>query len=176
MLNIFELIVSSFMRMMEDVMGERARSHLPLIGSLFVFILICNLMAVVPGLLPPTENINTNLACAIVVFVYYNYVGIREHGLRGYIKQMAGPIVWIAPLVLAIEVISHIVRPLSLSIRLFGNIVGDHMVLGIFSDIAPLLVPTLFMMLGIFIAFIQAFVFTLLSIIYIALATEREIR
>lgn len=169
--NFFEIIIAALIRMMWDVMGPDARRHIPLIGALFIYILVCNLMSVIPWIRPPTENVNTNLACAVVVFVYYNYVGIRAQGIRRYFRHLAGPIIWIAPLMLAIEIVSHLVRPISLSVRLFGNIMGDHMVLGLFSDLVPFIVPTLFMILAIFISFIQAFVFTLLSIIYISLAT-----
>lgn len=172
--NIFEVLIERIVKMMEDTMGPAARNHLPLIGSLFIYILVCNFLGVIPGLTPPTENVNTNLACAIVVFIYYNYVGIKERGLRRYLKHMGGPIIWLAPLIFAIELISHLVRPLSLSVRLFGNISGDHMVLGIFSNLLPFLVPIIFQILAIFVAFIQAFVFTLLSVVYIALATESE--
>ena len=171
--NIFELLVEGLLRMMEDTMGAAAaRRHLPLIGTLFIYILTCNLIGTIPGLVPPTDNINTNLACALVVFLYYNVAGIRAQGLRRYLGHMAGPIIWLAPLMFAIEMISHLVRPVSLSVRLFGNITGDHMVLGIFQHLTPVLVPVIFEALAIFVAFIQAFVFTLLSVVYISLATE----
>lgn len=170
----FEIIVEAILNLMEGIMGPRAKNYFPLIGGIFIYILSCDLIGVVPGFMPPTGNINTNFACAICVFLYYNYVGIREHGLFKYFRHMAGPIIWLAPLMLAIELTSHLVRPLSLSVRLFGNMVGDHVVLGIFSSLVPLFVPVIFMVLTIFVAFIQAFVFTLLSIVYIALATEKE--
>lgn len=172
--NILEIIAEAVLRMMEDVMGPAAKKHLPVVGAVFIYILACNLIGVVPGFSSPTDNINTNLACAIFVFIYYNYAGIRKRGLRRYLRNMAGPIIWLAPLIFAIELVSHIVRPISLSVRLFGNMVGDHMVLGIFSRLTPIAVPAAFMVLAIFVAFIQAFVFTLLSIIYIALATEGD--
>jgi F-type H+-transporting ATPase subunit a len=170
-INIFEVLISALSRISEDIIGPSYKRHLPIICIIFIYILICNLMAVIPWVKPPTENINTNLSVAIVVFVYYNIAGIRELGFKGYFKSMSGPIVWIAPLMLAIEIVSHIVRPISLSIRLFGNIMGDHMVLGLFSELIPFVIPIIFMFMAIFIAFIQAFVFTLLSIIYISLAT-----
>jgi F-type H+-transporting ATPase subunit a len=172
--NLIELVVESLLGMMEDVMGRKARSHLPLIGALFIYILVSNLLGAIPGFVPPTDNINTNLACSLVVFIYYNVVGIREQGLKKYLGHMAGPILWLAPLMFAIEVISHVVRPVSLSVRLFGNITGDHMVMGIFSHLTPILVPVIFTALAIFVAFIQAFVFVLLSVVYIALATASE--
>lgn len=169
---IFEVIVASLLQLMEDIMGHRARKYFPLIGSVFIFIFVSNLLGVLPGFLPPTDNINTNVAIALTIFVYYNVVGIREQGLAAYLKHMMGPILWLAPLMFVIEIISHVVRPMSLSIRLFGNILGDHMVLGIFSDLTPYLIPIIFLGLGVFVSFIQAFVFSLLSTIYISLATE----
>ncbi len=171
---IFEITVESVLHLMEDIIGPKARRYFPLIASLFIYILCCDLIGVIPGFVPPTSNINTNFACAICVFLYYNYVGIREQGFSKYIKHMAGPVVWLAPLILTIELTSHLVRPISLSVRLFGNMVGDHMVLEMFSGLVPLLIPIVFMGLTIFVAFLQAFVFSLLSIIYIALATQKE--
>lgn len=174
LVNTLEVLVESLLSMMENTMGPTARRHMPLISALFIYILVCNLIGVIPGLVPPTDNINTNLACAIVVFIYYNVAGIRAQGIKKYLRHLSGPILWLAPLMFAIEIVSHLVRPLSLSVRLFGNITGDHMVLGIFSSLIPLIVPIIFMGLAIFVAFIQAFVFTLLSVVYIALATETE--
>lgn len=174
LLNFLEIIISAILKMIEDIIGKDARAHLPLIGSVFIFILTCNLLSVLPGFKPPTENMNTTLACAITVFVYYNAFGIRKHGLRRYLRHLCGPVIWIAPLMFMIELVSHFVRPLSLSVRLFGNMTGDHMVLGMFSELVPLVIPVIFMLMAIFVAFIQAFVFTLLSIIYISLASGSE--
>lgn len=168
----FEVLVEALLGLMEGVMGKRAWKYFPLIGALFLYIFICNLMGLIPGLAPPTDNINTNAACAILVFLYYNTVGIKEHGFLNYAKHFLGPVLWLGPLMLVIELVSHMVRPVSLSVRLFGNMTGDHMVLGVFSELTPLLVPVIFLALGLFISFIQAFVFSLLSIIYITLATE----
>lgn len=171
---IFDAGAEALLRLMEGVLGERAIKYLPLIGSLFIYIFICDLLSVIPGFSPPTSNINTNLPCALVVFFYYHYVGIKEHGIRRYLRHMAGPLIWLAPLIFCIEVVSHLVRPLSLSVRLFGNITGDHVVLGMFSQMVPLLVPVVFLFLALFVAFIQAFVFSLLSTVYIGLAVEHE--
>ncbi|MBI2092064.1 MAG: F0F1 ATP synthase subunit A [Deltaproteobacteria bacterium] len=157
-----------------DIGGGRAIKFLPLIGSIFVYIFCCNLLSVVPGFVPPTDNINTNLPIALTVFIYYHVMGLREHGIKGYLKHFAGPIIWLAPLMFSLEIVSHCVRPVSLSVRLFGNITGDHMVLGIFSNLTPLFIPVIFLLLALFVAFIQAFVFSLLSTVYIALATEHE--
>jgi F-type H+-transporting ATPase subunit a len=172
--NIFELITQSLHTLLKDILKDDAEKYLPLVGSLFVYILSCNLIGLIPGFKSPTDNINTNLGCSIIVFIYYNYVGIREVGWKKYLRNFMGPVLWLAPLILVVELVSHIVRPISLSVRLYGNIAGDHIVLGMFSNIAPFVVPVLFMLLAVFISFIQAFVFSLLSTIYIALATNKE--
>lgn len=171
--NTFEVAVEQILNLVAGVVGEKdAPKYVPLIGALFIYIFLSNMLSVIPGFLPPTDNINTNLACALTVFIYYNYVGIREHGLVGYLKHFMGPIIWLGPLMLVIELIGHLVRPVSLSLRLFGNITGDHLVLGIFSGLTPLIIPVVFLALGVFVAFIQAFVFSLLSLIYVGLAAE----
>ncbi|MBI1909801.1 MAG: F0F1 ATP synthase subunit A [Deltaproteobacteria bacterium] len=174
LVNLYEVAVENILSLMEGVMGSQAPKYFPLIGTLFIYIFLCNLLSVIPGFLPPTDNINTNLACAITVFLYYNYQGIRAHGFKNYMRHFMGPIVWLAPLMFVIEMIGHLVRPVSLSLRLFGNITGDHLVLGIFSHLVPFLLPVVFMALAVFVAFIQAFVFSLLSIIYVGLATAHE--
>ena len=168
--NIFEVACESLLGLMEGIMGHEAKKYFPLIGTLFIFIFINNLLGVIPGLLPPTDNINTTLACGLVVFFYFNYIGIKENGLLNYLKHFAGPVIFLAPLMLVIEFIGIMVRPVSLALRLFGNITGDHLVFGIFSDLVPLGVPVLFLALGIFVSFIQAFVFSLLTTIYVSLA------
>jgi F-type H+-transporting ATPase subunit a len=176
LVNLLEIAVEKILDLMEGVMGSRqvAERFFPLIGTIFIFILLCNLMGVIPGFLPPTDNVNTNFAISITVFLYYNYCGVREHGIKNYLKHFMGPIIWLAPLIFVIELIGHVVRPVSLSLRLFGNMTGDHLVLGIFSSLVPVLIPVIFMGLGVFISFIQAFVFTLLTMVYIALAVAHE--
>lgn len=172
--NAFDVIVDAVAGMMEDIIGPTARQHVPLIGTIFIYVLFSNLMGAIPGVNPPTANMNTNLAVAAVVFVYYNYVGIRTQGIGNYLKHLMGPVIWVAPLLFAIELFSHIIRPMTLSIRLFCNMVADHAVVGVFSSLVPLVIPVVFMALGLFIAFLQAFVFSLLSVVYIALATAQE--
>ncbi len=174
LINIFEASVEGILSLMEGILGHDAPKYFPLIGTLFIYIFLCNALGLIPGFLPPTDNINTNFACAMTVFVYYNIMGIKAHGLKGYLRHFMGPILWLGPLVFVIEIIGHLVRPISLSLRLFGNITGDHLVLGIFSDLVPIGVPILFLALGLFVSFIQAFVFSLLSMIYIGLATAHE--
>lgn len=172
--SVFEVACESILGLMEGIIGHDAKKYFPLIGTLFIYIFLNNILGVLPGFLPPTDNINTTLACGLMVFVYFNYIGIRENGVVNYFKHFAGPVIFLAPLMLIIELIGIAVRPVSLALRLFGNITGDHMVLGIFSDLVPIGVPVLFLALGIFVSFIQAFVFSLLSTIYVALALPHE--
>lgn len=180
MASFFEVIFEAIMGMMADMMGEKAaRKYFPLITSLALFIFFGNLMGIVPGLAPPTANLNTGLACAIIVFLVYNVGGFIEHG-PSYIKSFMGPVMWLAPLMLIIELVGHAFRPISLAVRLTGNMTGDHMVLGVFSDLAsgvltvPFLIPVPFIFLGLLVSVIQALVFCLLSSIYIGFAVSRE--
>lgn len=171
--NIFELVVQATYGQLRAIIGPTGDKYITLVGGLFIFIFFCNIIAIVPGFVPATDNLNTNLAMSLSVFLVYNYYGFKEHGL-GYLKQFAGPIVWLAPLMFLIELLSHLFRPMSLSIRLFGNMFGDHMVLGIFSELVPLVVPVIFMILGIVVSLIQAFVFAALTTVYIALAVSHD--
>jgi len=174
--NIFEILTIDFLfDLFENIMGSRdkAKKYLPLLGASFIFILFSNLLGLIPGFLPPTGNFNTPVACALVIFVMYNYYGFREHGLS-YLKQFAGPLIYIAPLMFIIELVSHFVRPVSLSLRLFWNMTGDHLVLGIFTNLTHLLIPVLFIVLGLFVSVLQAFIFTVLSAIYISLSVAHE--
>ena len=116
---------------------------------------------------------NTAFAIGIFIFFTYNFLGIKENGLA-YLKHFLGPMLLLAPLMLPLEIISHVVRPMSLGLRLSGNMTGDHTVLGIFLDLVPYVVPVIFYGLGTFVSFVQAFVFTLLSMIYIAMATAHD--
>ncbi|HEX9830591.1 MAG TPA: F0F1 ATP synthase subunit A, partial [Thermodesulfobacteriota bacterium] len=152
---------------------EKAKKYFPLLGTAFIFILFSNLLGIIPGFLAPTGNFNTPVACALVVFVMYNYYGVKENGI-GYLKQFAGPIIYMAPFIFVIEIVSHLVRPASLSLRLFWNMTGDHLVLGIFTNLTHIVIPALFIGLGVFVSFLQAFVFTILSAIYISLAIAHE--
>jgi F-type H+-transporting ATPase subunit a len=169
--NLFEIFTEGMINLIESVLGSRkmALAYLPLMGTLFIYILVSNLLGVVPGFLPPTSDISNNAAMALVVFFTFNIVGVYTNGL-GYFKHMMGPMLALAWLIFPLEIIGILIRPVSLSIRLFGNINGDHMVFGVFSDLVPLIVPGLFLALGMFVSFIQAFVFTLLSVVYVALA------
>jgi len=172
--NFLELIMEMFIKFLDDIIGHRGREFLPLIGTLGFFILFSNLLGLVPGFLPPTDNLNTTLACALVVFFATHYYGVKAHGIK-YIKHFMGPVLWLAPLMFIIEIVSHLARVLSLSMRLFGNIMADHMLLSI-TLMAPsflvLLLPPLSLFLGVFVSLIQTFIFILLSMVYISSAVE----
>jgi F-type H+-transporting ATPase subunit a len=169
--NLMELMVSGLVRVMDDSMGHVAPRFLFLIGALGFFILFSNLSGLVPGFSPPTDNLNTTLACALVVFVATHFYGVREHGLA-YLKHFTGPFWWLAWLMIPIEIISHLARPMSLSLRLFGNIMGDHKVGAIFFMLIPLAIPVFTLVLGLFVSLVQTFVFMLLSMVYISGAIE----
>lgn len=174
--NFVELLGIDFLLdMLTNILGsrEKAKHYFPLLAGSFFFILFCNLLGIVPGFLPPTGSLNTTLAFGIVIFIMYNFYGFRAHG-AGYVRQFMGPVAFLAPLMLIIELVSHIVRPVSLSLRLFMNITGDHMVMGVFMNLTHFVVPVLFIALGIFVSFLQAFIFTVLSAIYIGLAESRH--
>jgi len=164
--NFMEVVVGGIENMLVDTMGEHGRPFFPLIATLAVFILVSNLIGLVPGFYPPTANINTTAACAVVVFCATHIVGVKEHG-AGYIKHFLGPIPWLIPIMLPIEIIGHISRVISLTLRLFGNMNGHELVLMIFFGLAPFLVPLPMMLMGVLVSFIQAFVFMLLAMIYI---------
>lgn len=169
--DVYEVVIETILNFMENTMGPKAKLYIPLIGTLFIFIFLSNLIGLVPGFSSPTTNLNTNAAYALIVVAATHYFGIRELGLK-YLKHFMGPVWWLAILMVPLEIIGHLVRPVSLSLRLFGNMNGDHMVLSIFSQLVPLLLPIVFMVLGIFVSFIQALVFTLLTILYISGATQ----
>jgi len=171
--NIFEVVVQTIYGQVRGIIGPKGDQYVWLIGGLFFYIFVCNILGIFPGFEPPTGNINTNLAMALIVFLGYNYYGFKEHGVK-YLKQFAGPVLWLAPLMFVIEMLSHLFRPMSLSIRLFGNMFGDHMVLNIFAGLVPLLVPMIFIVLGIVVSLIQAFVFAVLATVYIALAVSHD--
>lgn len=170
---IFELITEFILGMVDMVIGEHGRKYVPMFAAVFTFILFNNLIGVIPGMTPATEYMNTTLAMGLFMFVAYNFLGLKENGL-GYIKHFFGPIIWLAPLMFVIEILSHMVRPISLGLRLANVMKGDHTVVGIFLDLVPIALPIPFYILGIFVAFVQAFVFTLLSMVYIALATAHD--
>lgn len=172
MQNIFEVIISGLENFIVSITGEEGRWLFPILGTVFIFIAACNLIGLIPGFLPPTADLNTTLSCALVVVVSTHLVGLKYHGVK-YIKHFLGPIWWLSPLIFIIELIGHLARVMSLSIRLFGNMVGHEFVLAVLFMLAgAFLVPLPIMALGVFVALVQAFVFFLLSIIYFQGAME----
>lgn len=174
----FEILLDAVMGMMKGVIGPEYKRYVPLIGTLALFILFSNLLGLVPGFVPPTDNVNTTLACGLVVFVYFNFQGLRVQGVH-HLLHLANPVgTWwgwfLAPLMLPIEIISLSVRPISLALRLAGNMIGDHRVLFAFAALVPILVPLPFYALGLLVSFIQTAVFCILSTVYISLHTAHE--
>jgi F-type H+-transporting ATPase subunit a len=175
--NVVEVVIEAFYGLLDQMIGRQGRQFLPLIGTAGLFILTSNLLGNIPGLQPPTANWNTTVALAVTVFLSYNYFGIRKHGFLNYLKHFCGPIWWLAPIMFVIEFIGHLARPVSLSIRLFGNIFGEESVIVILISLAWLVMPYLIWLgimlpLSLFTAIVQAFVFIMLSMVYIAGAVE----
>lgn len=164
--NFFETIIGGLENFVVANIGEKGRQVFPILGVLFIYIWFMNISGLIPGFDAPTANINTNAAMAIFVFLYYNYWGIREHGL-GYVKHFMGPIAFLAPLMIILELISHCARPLSLTLRLFGNIRGEEITLVILFTLAPVVstIPMYFLF-GLA-KTIQAFIFFILTMIYL---------
>lgn len=160
--------------LLEDNVGPRGMKYFPIIATFAVLILISNLMGLVPGLMSPTASTSVTFALGITSFVYYNYIGISENGLLGHLKHFAGPIPWLALLMFPIELISNFVRPLSLGVRLFGNLFGDEQILGTIAGLVPWVAPIFIMPLSAFVAFMQTFIFVLLSVIYISEVTHHD--
>ena len=198
--NFLEVVLEQFLQLIDDVMGHEGRRYLPLIATLGLFILVGNLMGLVPGLAGPTGNLNTTAACALVVFVAYHWIGIRKQGALAYLKHFAGPVpLALKPLMFVIEIISHLARPLSLTLRLFGNMTGGHILLAVIfflmgldgligwalsGSVAGALiggvggVVTIVFTVGflyplkILVSLLQAFIFVMLTMLYISGAIE----
>lgn len=188
---ILEVLIEVLATFCDDVIGHGGRKYLPYLGTLFIFILISNLIGMIPGFLPPTEVWSVGAALALISFITFNYYGIKEHGI-GYFKHFVAPLslsgiknpialIFISipflafqALFVSIESLSTILRPITLTIRITMNISADHAVLGVFNSLAPYIVPIPFMVLGLFVCLMQAFVFTLLSMVYISMAVAHE--
>jgi len=171
--------VTGLRDLLHNFCGNKGDRYLAIVGTLGAFILVGNLMGLVPGLMAPTSNINVTLGCALTAFVYYQWQGMKEQGVGPYLKHFAAPPgapLFIAPIMLPIEIISHLSRVLSLSLRLFGNIFGEELVIIILASIVPFVIPLPMMFLGLITATLQAFIFVMLTTIYLggAVATEHD--
>lgn len=197
MQNFFEMVLEQFQKLLDDVVGHEGQRYLPVVATFGLFILVSNLLGLVPGFTAPTDNINTTAAFALISFFTYHWIGIRKRGVVGYFKHFAGPIPWLAPIMVPIEMFSHLARPLSLALRLFGNMFGGHILLAVIffltlglatwatsgSVVGALMggaggllmvafTVAFLIPLKILVAFLQAFIFIMLSMLYIAGAIE----
>lgn len=178
--NFVELVVEALNNYVIDIIGPEGRKYTSFIGSLFIFILCANLLGLVPGFKSPTSSLSITISLALIVFVTYNVIGIQRAGIKRYLKHLLGEPLWLFWLMLPIHIIGELARPLSLSVRLFGNIFGEEMVLAILAGLTVVIIPYVLaiptqfpiMLFDVFISFIQALVFTMLSAIYISLAIE----
>jgi len=170
--NVMEIIISALEEFTIDITGEEGRWLFPLLATVFLYIFTCNIIGLIPGFFPPTASLNTTLSCALVVVLFTHVIGIKYHGVK-YIKHFLGPVWWMVPLIFPIEIIGHLARILSLTFRLFGNMMGHELVAGILFALAgAFFAPLPIMVLGIFVALVQAFVFYLLSVMYFTGALE----
>ncbi len=170
-----ELFVGYFYDMAHGIMGpERAKKYFGVIGTGACFVFFANMLALVPGMPVATSNLSITLGCALVVFILFNFYGIRAVGIVNYLKHLFGPVWWLAWLLFPIEVISLCVRPVTLAVRLMVNMTADHLLVGAFLGLFPLLLPLPVMMLGVLVVCVQTLVFTMLTCVYISLATEHE--
>jgi len=173
--SVLDMILEFVHNLGKGIIGDKeCRPYLSTLFALFIFIYLSNLTGLVPGFTPATESLNTNLVLGLFSFGVFNMAGIREHGIGGYLKSYCGPLLVMAPLIFMIEIIGALARPLSLALRLYGNIFGDHLVLAVFTGLTYLLLPALLLFFGLLVASIQSFVFTLLSSIYISLAISHD--
>lgn len=178
LLNFLEFYLKIISDLMKDVIGSNSKDHLPLIFTLSSFILISNLISMLPGFLPATDNLNTTLACSILVFIYFNFQGFKTSGIN-HILHLANPIgeKWgwfLCPLMFPVELIGLCIRPFSLAVRLACNMIADHKVLFAFTKIFPFILPLPFFLLGLLVCLIQTVVFCLLTCVYISLHTKHS--
>lgn len=171
--SVIEMVVSAFLTMADENMGHKGRKYFPFIMTIAVYIFVSNAMGMVPGLVPPTGNLNTTLGLALVVFFATHIIGLKEQGVK-YLKHFIGPVWWLIPLMTPIEIIGHLARPLSLSLRLFGNMMGHEQIVMVLLILMPVAYPLLAMstVMGVLVIFLQTFIFALLSMLYIGGALE----
>jgi F-type H+-transporting ATPase subunit a len=169
-----ELIYEFVHNQTEEMVGHAGHRYMAYFGSLFLFILISNLIGVIPGFESPTMYPYVPAGCAVATFLYYNFVGVQAHGLWKHLAHFVGPIWWLAPLMIPIEIVSNLARPLSLTLRLFANMYAGEQVTTVFVSLTKLIIPVLFMALHIFVALLQAYIFMLLTMIYVSGAVAEE--
>jgi len=172
--HVMEVVIEFVQNMADEIIGHDGRRYVAMIGTLGIFVGLCNLMGLIPSLKTPTAEIQVTLGCAVAAFLYYNFHGFRQHGIFGYPRHMSGPMLAIAVLMFPIELIGNVGRLLSLSVRLYANMLVGDILEGVFTQIVPVLVPAVFMALHVFVSLLQAYIFMLLPAIYISLAVSEE--
>jgi len=170
----FDVFIETFMKYHDSVLGKERRKHASFVATIFFFIFLSNILGLIPGMPAITTTVGVNVAMALAVFLYFNIQGAKEQGVWNYIKHFMGPVLLMAPIMFPIEIVSTCVRVLVLNLRLYWNISADHIVLGIFSELLPPFTAFPVYFLGLFISFMQAFIFTTLTMIYILLAVQHE--
>src|SRR5208337_648149 len=172
--HLMEVVVQFVQGMSEEIIGPGSGRYVALLGTLGIFIALCNLLGLIPTLQTPTGHIQVTLGCAVVVFLYYNFQGLRQHGVFGYLKHLWGPMLLIGFLMFPIEVISGLGRLLSLSVRLYANMMVGDLLEVVFGGLVPILLPVIFMALHVFVSLLQAYIFMLLPAVYIGMAVSEE--
>ena len=171
--SLIELAMNAFLNMVDENMGHKGRKYFPFVMTIAVCIFVSNAIGLIPGLLPPTAHLNTTAGLALVVFFATHVIGFKEHGVK-YVKHFIGPIWWLVPLILPLEIIGHLARPLSLSLRLFGNMMGHEQIVMVLLILMPAAYPLLALstVMGVVVIFLQTFIFSLLTMLFIAGALE----
>jgi F-type H+-transporting ATPase subunit a len=170
----FDFFIEAFVSFQDSILGKENRKYLPLTATIFLFCFAANLLGLIPGMPAATATVWVTVPLALLIFFSFNTYGVKENGVGGYLRHFAGPVWWLAPLIFVLEIAGTFLRILTLNLRLYWNMTADHMVLGIFTDMVPYLVPVIFLALGTFVSFMQAFVPTVLTMIYILLATQHS--
>jgi len=172
--HLMEVVVQFVQDMSEEIIGHGSGRYVPMLATLGIFIVLCNLLGLIPTLQTPTAHIQVTLGCALAAFFYYNFHGFRQHGVIGYLKHLCGPMLAIAIIMFPVEIIGNLGRLLSLSVRLYANMMVGDLLEAVFGALAPILVPVIFMGLHVFVSFLQAYIFMLLPAVYISLAVSEE--
>ena len=172
--HVMEVVVQFVQDMCEEIIGHGSGRYVAMLVTLGIFIVLCNLLGLIPTLQTPTAHIQVTLGCAVAAFLYYNFHGFRQHGAIGYLRHLCGPMLAIAILMFPIEIIGNLGRLLSLSVRLYANMMVGDLLEAVFGALAPLLVPVIFMALHVFVSFLQAYIFMLLPAVYISMAVSEE--
>jgi F-type H+-transporting ATPase subunit a len=172
--HLMEVVVQFIQGMSEEVIGHGSSRYVAMLGSLGIFVMLCNLLGLIPTLQTPTSNIHVTLGCAVAAFLYYNFQGFRQHGVIGYLRHLCGPMLAIAILMFPIEVVGNLGRLLSLSVRLYANMMVGDVLETVFGSLVPILAPAVFMGLHVFVSFLQAYIFMLLPAVYIGMAVSEE--